>query len=484
MTSWPASTARAAATAESTPPDMAATTLIGRLIGALPGPARRRGRSPRPRRRRRPGSRCGRARSAASAARPPRRGPSRAARARAAARRPSRRSRSSTRCPRASSSISSESPSQPGKPRCALPGSRSPLSSAGPCRWASGTAAMTRRTRSSRSAETRAACSACCLTASSTAAAKPAIAGGSMVPLRMSRSWPPPCTSGVTSSSRRTTSAPTPKGPPTLWPVRVSASTPERANATGTAPTAWTASVCTGMPCSAAIATTSSIGWSVPTSLLAHITETSATEPGSRSTAARNASTSSRAWGSTASAHTDAPSALLEPVQRVEHRVVLDRGGQDAGPARVGGAARPVDALERQVVGLGAAGGEDDLARAAVEGLRDGLAGLLDDASGAPPGGVQRARVADLEQVRRHRLDRCRHHRRGGGVVEVDGPIVHRIDQRTAPGERRPTRRRTAIGAWCYCTTLIVPSLVGAPLASVHVNGELGDRLAGLVQWR
>ncbi len=39
---------------------------------------------------------------------------------------------------------------------------------------------------------TRAACSAWCLTASSTAAARPAIAGVSMVPLRMSRSWPPP----------------------------------------------------------------------------------------------------------------------------------------------------------------------------------------------------------------------------------------------------------------------------------------------------
>ena len=37
------------------------------------------------------------------------------------------------------------------------------------------------------------------------------------------------------------------------------------------------------MPCSAAIATTSSTGCSVPTSLLAHITETRATEPGSRS---------------------------------------------------------------------------------------------------------------------------------------------------------------------------------------------------------
>ena len=47
-------------------------------------------------------------------------------------------------------------------------------------------------------------------TASSTAAAKPAMAGVSMVPERTSRSCPPPCSCGVSSSSRRTTSAPTP----------------------------------------------------------------------------------------------------------------------------------------------------------------------------------------------------------------------------------------------------------------------------------
>ena len=136
-----------------------------------------------------------------------------------------------------------------------------PTSSWAPCRWASGTDLDAPGAPGRRAGPpTRAAWSACCLTASSTAAAKPAIAGVSMVPERMSRSWPPPCTSGVTSSSRRTTSAPTPYGPPTLCPVRVSASTPEAAKSTGTEPTACTASVCTGMPCSAAISTTSSTG--------------------------------------------------------------------------------------------------------------------------------------------------------------------------------------------------------------------------------
>ena len=53
---------------------------------------------------------------------------------------------------------------------------------------------------------------------------------------------------------------------------------------------------------------------------------------------------------------------LGEPVERVEHRVVLDRGREDPGAPRVGVAPGPVDALEGEVVGLGAAGGEDHLA--------------------------------------------------------------------------------------------------------------------------
>ncbi len=115
--------------------------------------------------------------------------------------------------PRASSSISSESPWQPGNLRWALPGSRSTGS---PLKIASGISAWIRLTSWSRSAPTWAACSGWSLTDSSTASAKPAIAGVSMVPLRMSRSWPPPCSSGVTASSRRTTRAPTPNGPPSL----------------------------------------------------------------------------------------------------------------------------------------------------------------------------------------------------------------------------------------------------------------------------
>ena len=117
------------------------------------------------------------------------------------------------------------------------------------------------------------------------------------------------------------------------------------------------------------------------------------------------------------------PGALVlgEPVERVEHGVVLHRGREDPGAAGVGVAAGPVDALEGEVVGLGAAGGEHHLAGTAAQRLRDGLARLLDHPPRAPPARVQRAGVADVGEVGGHRLDGGRQHRRGGRVVEVDG---------------------------------------------------------------
>ena len=172
VTSWPASTARAAATAESTPPDMAARTFtcFGR-----PRRARRPGRSPRRPRRRRPRWRCGRARTAASAAPGSSSQPIASSTCEGCGTPAEQAEPVEHSMPRASSSISSESPSQPGKPRWALPGSRCTPAGRGRRRGGArrGPTSITRRTRSSRSAPTRAACSACCLTASSTAAAKP-----------------------------------------------------------------------------------------------------------------------------------------------------------------------------------------------------------------------------------------------------------------------------------------------------------------------
>ncbi len=190
-----------------------------------------------------------------------------------------------------------------------MPGSRrpgrplvSPLSSA------SGTAARTPATRASRSAASWAARSGCSRTATSTAAANPASAGVSRVPERTSRSWPPPCSSGTGARARLSSKAPTPRGPPSLCPVTVSASTPAAAKSTGTWPTAWTASVCMGTPAAWATSASSATGCTVPTSLLAHITLTRATPSGSRARAARSTSGATRPSASTGSHSASAPS--------------------------------------------------------------------------------------------------------------------------------------------------------------------------------
>ena len=111
--------------------------------------------------------------------------------------------------------------------------------------------------------------------------------------------------------------------------------------------------------------------------------------------------------------------AFGQPVQGVEHRVVLHGGGEDAGAAGVVAPPRPEQALGREVVGLGAAGGEHDLARPAAQRTRDPLAGLLHDAPGVAPRGVQRGGVADPQQLLAHRRDGLREHRGRGGMVEV-----------------------------------------------------------------
>ena len=201
-TSCPAATARAAATAESTPPLIAASTLIwlrtltGSPAAAPPaGPARRPRRSPRPRastssgvevwpseKRSDPRADASSAPIASSTwlgwATP------------AVQAEPVEHS-----MPCASSSISRLSPSQPGKDRCALPGSRDGPPSivpvpGSPLSRASGTVASTLPTRSSRSPASIAARRGASATAISTAVASATIAGVSSVPERTSRSWP------------------------------------------------------------------------------------------------------------------------------------------------------------------------------------------------------------------------------------------------------------------------------------------------------
>jgi hypothetical protein len=132
-----------------------------------------------------------------------------------------------------------------------------------------------------------------------------------------------------------------------------------------------------------ASAASSATGCTVPTSLLAHITVTSATEPG-RSRARLERLRVHPAAASTGSHSTSAPSCSASHSTASMHGVVLDRAGQDAAPARVLAAALPVEALDGQVVRLGAAAGEDDLAGPAPERRGERLAGLLDQPPGDP----------------------------------------------------------------------------------------------------
>ncbi len=84
-----------------------------------------------------------------------------------------------------------------------------------------GTAASRPSARRSRSRRTLAAASSRPRQRGRRAAAKPTMPATSCVPLRSSRSWPPPSTSGRSGVPRRTTSAPTPCGPPTLCELRL-----------------------------------------------------------------------------------------------------------------------------------------------------------------------------------------------------------------------------------------------------------------------
>jgi hypothetical protein len=108
-----------------------------------------------------------------------------------------------------------------------------------------------------------------------------------------------------------------------------------------------------------------------------------------------------------------------EPLDRVQHRVVLDRGGHHAVAAAVGAPAGPVDPLGREVVALRPAAGEDHLGRAGAEHRGDALAGLLDQPAGTAAGGVQGRRIADLAGGRDIGVERFGEHRRGRRVIQV-----------------------------------------------------------------
>src|SRR5579863_944248 len=110
----------------------------------------------------------------------------------------------------------------------------------------------------------------------------------------------------------------------------------------------------------------------------------------------------------------------------VEHRVVLHRGREHPAAALVSRPPRPEQALHREVVRLGAAAGEDHLARPGTEHLGDLLPRLLDHPAGTAPRIVQRRGVAEPAEFLRHRVDRLGQQRRGRGMIEIyDRASIH-----------------------------------------------------------
>ena len=101
-----------------------------------------------------------------------------------------------------------------------------------------------------------------------------------------------------------------------------------------------------------------------------------------------------------------------------EPGVMLDAARDEA---RATCLARPGHALDCQVDRLGAASGEDDLARLSVERRGESLAGLVERRSGRPAIAVNRRRVAELlAEQWQHRIESLAAQRRRRGMVQVD----------------------------------------------------------------
>ena len=132
----------------------------------------------------------------------------------------------------------------------------------------------------------------------------------------------------------------------------------------------------------------------------------------------------------------DAPALALEPLERIEHRLVL---GCDVTHVIAAVAAGVRRALDGEVVRLGRAAGEDDLARRRADERGDLGARALDRflrlpaervlaARGLPNSSVKYGSIAS----RTRRIDR-----RGGVVVEVDGLSLSWRGHRSGTQTRR-----------------------------------------------
>ena len=238
------------------------------------------------------------------------------------------------------------------------------------------------------------------------------------VPDRMPRSCPPPsicavsCTRGLL---RRTYSAPTPFGPYILCALIDIRSMLSLITFTGTLPTACVASVWNSTPRSFAILPISAIGCITPISLLAYMMLIRIVLS---VIAACSCSRSTRPLVCTGRYVTRTP-CFFQALAGVENRLVLG-GRRDDVVALFG--VHLGHALQRQVVRFGRAAGEHDLLGGCADQARDLLARLLDRFFRFPAEAVIAAGgVAErLREIRHHRLEHARIHRRGRVIVHVD----------------------------------------------------------------
>ena len=269
--------------------------------------------------------------------------------------------------------------------------------------------------RRSRRAATRVARSTRCSATRRAATPKPTMPGTFGVPLRRPRSWPPPRTRGEKGVPSLTTRAPTPLGPPILWALSETRAARAAVAGRSSHGAAWTASVCrtaSGATRSRTSAS-SSRGWTVPTSLLARATDTTVVGVGVPATAAARTAGSTRPRWSTARGWTEPPrrAAASAPSPTAWWSIGAHEERPGAGPDHAG---------QGGGVGLGAPRGEHHLARAAPDQRGDGIAGVVDGATGVAGGGVGARRVAVVHpEEREHGLDRLRAHGGAGRVVQV-----------------------------------------------------------------
>ena len=85
---------------------------------------------------------------------------------------------------------------------------------------------------------------------------------------------------------------------------------------------------------------------------------------------------------------------LFQPLDSVLHGGVFNTGDQDAVARRFGVVAGPEQALDGEVVGLGAAGGENDFGGVGTGGRGNGFAGCFHCGAGTTARSVERGRIA------------------------------------------------------------------------------------------